>query len=330
MKTVSTTLKPKILVVDDTAANLIAMRRLLRAVEADLVEAENGEAALGACLNDEFALVLLDINMPGMDGFEVATLLQDEVSTRDMPIIFLTAAYGDDLSRLKGYHAGAVDFITKPVEPAILLSKVRVFLELHQRRLELQQALDSLAERNAELQAAQSALQHQAHHDSLTGLPNRALFRDRLDQALSLSARHQSSFAVLYIDIDGFKPVNDRLGHDAGDRVLKEIAERLRQIVRDSDTVARLGGDEFAVIANDVGHQQELLALGEKLCTRLSETYALDVPQSEAPLSLGASIGIAVYPAHGQHAEGLLHAADAAMYEAKHGGKSHAVLATPR
>lgn len=329
MKTVSTTLKPKILVVDDTAANLIAMRRLLRAVEADLVEAENGEAALGACLNDEFALVLLDINMPGMDGFEVATLLQDEVSTRDMPIIFLTAAYGDDLSRLKGYHAGAVDFITKPVEPAILLSKVRVFLELHQRRLELQQALDSLAERNAELQAAQSALQHQAHHDSLTGLPNRALFRDRLDQALSLSARHQSSFAVLYIDIDGFKPVNDRLGHDAGDRVLKEIAERLRQIVRDSDTVARLGGDEFAVIANDVGHQQELLALGEKLCTRLGETYALDVPQSEAPLSLGASIGIAVYPAHGQHAEALLHAADAAMYQAKHGGKSRAVLATP-
>jgi|TARA_R110000822_G_scaffold32743_4_gene93664 diguanylate cyclase (GGDEF)-like protein len=325
---VSPTRTPKILVVDDTPANLVAMRRLLRAVAADLVEAESGEAALGACLNDEFALVLLDINMPGMDGFEVATLLQDEVSTRDMPIIFLTAAYGDDISRLKGYGAGAVDFITKPVEPAILLSKVRVFLELHQRRLELQDAMASLAERNAELLAAQRALQHQAHHDPLTGLPNRALFRDRLDQALSLGARHASSFAVLYIDIDGFKAVNDRLGHDAGDRVLKQIAERLGHMVRESDTVARLGGDEFAIIAHDVGSPQELLTLGEKLCARLSEDYGLEVPTGEAPLPLGASIGIAIYPAHGQHAEALLHAADAAMYEAKHGGKAHALLAT--
>ncbi|WP_029890582.1 diguanylate cyclase domain-containing protein [Polycyclovorans algicola] len=319
--------KPKILVVDDTTANLVAMRRLLRTIEADIVEANNGELALRACIDEEFALVLLDINMPGMDGFEVATLLQEEASTRDMPIIFLTAAYGDDVSRLKGYGAGAVDFITKPVEPAILLSKVRVFMELYQRRLELQVALDSLAERNVELQAAQQALQHQAHHDGLTGLPNRSLFRDRLDQALSMAARHQSSFAVLYVDIDGFKPVNDRLGHDAGDRVLKEIARRLSAQMRDSDTVARLGGDEFAIIANDVGQPDELLTLGRKLCARLSEDYGLAVPAGEPPLILGASIGIAVYPRHGLDAETLLHAADATMYEAKHGGKAHALMA---
>ena len=154
------------------------------------------------------------------------------------------------------------------------------------------------------------------------------MFRDRLAQALSLGARHASSFAVLYIDIDGFKAVNDRLGHDAGDRVLKQIAERLGHMVRESDTVARLGGDEFAIIAHDVGSPQELLTLGEKLCARLSEDYGLEVPTGEAPLPLGASIGIAIYPAHGQHAEALLHAADAAMYEAKHGGKAHALLAT--
>lgn len=319
--------KPKILVVDDTSANLVAMRRLLRPVDAEIVEADGGEAALAACIDDEFALVLLDVNMPGMDGFEVATLLQDEASTRDMPIIFLTAAYGDDVSRLKGYHAGAVDFITKPVEPAILLSKVRVFLELHQRRLELQQTLNTLAQRNEELLEAQRQLQYQAYHDPLTGLPNRALFRDRLDQALSRSIRERSLFAVLYVDIDGFKPVNDRFGHDAGDAVLKQISDRLRGAVRDSDTVARLGGDEFAVIANEIQHEADALAFGEKLCLRLSEPYPLDIPADAIPPKLGASIGIAICPQHGIHAEKIVQAADAAMYTAKNGGKSRAVMA---
>ncbi len=324
----STPLKPKILVVDDTSANLVAMRRLLRSVDADIVEADGGEAALTACINDEFALVLLDVNMPGMDGFEVATLLQEEASTRDMPIIFLTAAYGDDVSRLKGYGAGAVDFITKPVEPAILLSKVRVFLELHQRRLELEQTLITLAQRNKELLEAQQKLEYQAYHDHLTGLPNRALFRDRLEQALLRATRENQPFAVLYIDIDGFKPVNDRFGHDTGDKVLQQISERLRSAVRDSDTVARLGGDEFAIIANEIHHENDALAFSEKICARLGEPYPLDIPTDVPPPKLGASIGIAVCPTHGTHAERIVQAADAAMYAAKHGGKSRAVMAS--
>lgn len=318
---------PKLLVVDDTSANLIAMRRLLRHVDAEIIEAENGEAALGACLDHDFALILLDINMPGMDGFEVASALQDEESTRNIPIIFLTAAYGDDVSRLKGYDAGAVDFITKPVEPAILLSKVKIFLELHQQRYQVEHTLEQLFQLNKELQETKNRLQHVAHHDVLTDLPNRMLFRDRLEQSLARANRDHGTFAVLYVDIDGFKPVNDQLGHAAGDAVLKQIAQRLQQRVRGSDTVARLGGDEFAVIANNIQDAAAALSLGEMLCTVLSEPYALDLPAGTKPPPVGASVGIALFPRHGDQADALLLAADHAMYQAKHGGKSHAVLA---
>ena len=127
----STLALPKILVVDDTPANLLVMRRLLAKIEVQLVEAASGAAALSACLDHDFALILLDVNMPEMDGFEVASLLQEEITTRQTPIIFVTAAYGDDLHRLKGYNSGAVDYIAKPINDQILLSKVRVFLDLY-------------------------------------------------------------------------------------------------------------------------------------------------------------------------------------------------------
>ena len=118
----------KILIVDDTYANLVAMRRLLAHCGAQIVEARSGNEALALCLDHEFALILLDVNMPDMDGFEVAALLGESEQLRDTPIIFVTAAYADDLNRLKGYRSGAVDYIAKPINDAILQSKVRVFL----------------------------------------------------------------------------------------------------------------------------------------------------------------------------------------------------------
>jgi PleD family two-component response regulator len=162
--------RPKVLVVDDTPANLVAMRRLLARMDCTVIEASSGNEALSACLDHEFALILLDVQMPDMDGFEVATLLQENEQTLSTPVIFVTAAYKDDLHRMHGYTVGAVDYIAKPVDEFILLSKVKVFLDLYRTR--------------SALAAAEAKARHLAMHDQLTGLPNRLLFADRLDGAL--------------------------------------------------------------------------------------------------------------------------------------------------
>ena len=327
---------PKILVVDDTAANLVAMRRLLANSGAQLFEARSGNEALALCLDHEFALILLDVNMPDMDGFEVAALLGEAEHLRDTPIIFVTAAYADDMNRLKGYRSGAVDYIAKPINDVILQSKVRVFLELYAARAKLQYALDQLAERNqqltqeiAERELMEAMVRHQAHHDTLTGLPNRILFHDRLHGAIQRANRHHSQFALACIDIDGFKHVNDNHGHAAGDALLQEIAARLSAHLRSNDTVARLGGDEFALVLEEIDDPQLALQLCGKLCAALGEPYALSVDGHLIEVRIGASIGVARYrPSEYPDAdERLMHAADHAMYEAKRGGKNRCVLA---
>ena len=326
---------PKILVVDDTHANLVAMRRLLAQSGALLLEARSGNEALALCLDHEFALILLDVNMPDMDGFEVAALLGEAEQLSDTPIIFVTAAYADDLNRLKGYRSGAVDYIAKPINDVILQSKVRVFLELYAARAELKQAMAELAERNrqltreiAERERIEAMVRHQASHDMLTGLPNRVLFHDRLQGAIQRAQRHHDRFALACIDIDGFKNVNDVHGHPAGDALLQEIAARLSTHLRGNDTVARLGGDEFALILEDIEDPTLALQLCEKLCATLGEPYALRVNGHSVDVRIGASIGIAPYvPDDRPDAdEQLIQTADRAMYAAKRGGKNRCVL----
>lgn len=327
---------PKILVVDDTHANLVAMRRLLAHCGAQILEASSGNEALALCLDHQFALILLDVNMPDMDGFEVAALLGEAEQLRETPIIFVTAAYADDLNRLKGYRSGAVDYVAKPINDAILQSKVRVFLELYAARAQLQQALATVEERNQQLTAEMAArevseatVRHQASHDMLTGLPNRVLFHDRLRSAIQRAQRHRSGFALACIDIDGFKHVNDTHGHLAGDALLQEIATRLSTQLRGNDTVARLGGDEFTVIMEDMYDPQQALQLGQTLCAALGQPYSLRVDGRPVEVHIGASIGIA--PCVGDDGAGaderLIQAADRAMYAAKRGGKNRCVLA---
>jgi diguanylate cyclase (GGDEF)-like protein/PAS domain S-box-containing protein len=166
-----------------------------------------------------------------------------------------------------------------------------------------------------EQKQAEERIQHVAHHDSLTGLPNRLLFNDRLGQAISLAKRDTSQFALLYLDLDKFKPVNDTLGHDAGDQLLKKAAERIREQVRESDTVARVGGDEFTVILRDISNRQDAAAVAEKIIAALAVPFHLGSdPQA---VEIGTSIGIAVYPGDAQHHETLIKLADAAMSSAK-------------
>lgn len=184
-----------------------------------------------------------------------------------------------------------------------------------------------LAMQAEKLRVAEAAVRHQATHDPLTGLANRALFLDRLHTARERSLRRGSGFALAYIDIDDFKPVNDRYGHHVGDVLLKAIADRLRDKLRREDTVARLGGDEFALILED---RLDPPGLAERLCTELIDTLREPYALGPHTVRIGASLGLALFPQHGADCDALIVAADSAMYRAKRSGKQRcAVAETP-
>jgi diguanylate cyclase (GGDEF)-like protein len=302
----------KILIVDDTKANLVALQVLLKPVEVDIVIAESGEQALMAALKNEehIALILLDVVMPVMDGFEVARLLHENEQTRSIPIIFITANQ-DDGQIEEAYLSGAVDYIQKPIRKTALISKVRVFLDLWQLRhgLELEVEQRRIAEHRVE---------HLATHDPLTNLHNRRGLYEELSELIYRSQRYKYSSAVIYVDLDGFKYVNDHFGHEAGDRLLTQVASNFKAIVRQTDSVARIGGDEFIVLITDIDGETSLITKIESLLNEASRPLEFKGHK----IAIGASIGIALYPEHGDDAETLLHHADQAMYQAKNQGKN--------
>ncbi|MGH7765565.1 MAG: sensor domain-containing protein [Candidatus Dormibacteraceae bacterium] len=175
----------------------------------------------------------------------------------------------------------------------------------------------------SERKAHTDALEYQALHDALTGLPNRSLFGDRLRQALLAARRNQKMFGVLLLDLDRFKDINDALGHDRGDSLLQEVTARLRGVLRATDTIARLGGDEFAVLTIDARHPDDVVVTAKKILASLEGPFAI----ADQMVETGASIGIAMYPVHGDDPSTLLRRADVAMYVAKRSGGGHAVYA---
>jgi len=162
---------------------------------------------------------------------------------------------------------------------------------------------------------------HLATHDSLTGLPNRLLFHDRLEQAIINADREQKLTALLYMDLNKFKPVNDRMGHSAGDDLLQMVSDRLRHTVRKTDTIARLGGDEFAVILFEINSVRSAVDIAKKILKSFDEPYMIQ----GHPIYIGTSIGIAVYPDDAITAPVLIDCADIAMYEAKESGSGYAL-----
>ncbi|MBF0401169.1 MAG: diguanylate cyclase [Magnetococcales bacterium] len=172
---------------------------------------------------------------------------------------------------------------------------------------------------------ASDRVQHLASHDTLTGLPNRMLFRELLDQEVRRSARYQQTLAVGFIDLDHFKAVNDTFGHEIGDQLLKAVSERARQQLRDSDLLARMGGDEFTLILSNIGDQGNAVAVCNKIVQALNEPFVLEGNLCQ----IGASIGLSLFPAHGQSVDALLQAADQAMYAVKKGGRNGVVVYYP-
>jgi diguanylate cyclase (GGDEF)-like protein/PAS domain S-box-containing protein len=172
---------------------------------------------------------------------------------------------------------------------------------------------------------AEEKMRYLAHYDALTGLPNRALFKDRLKQSLATAKRDNAYLALMFLDLDKFKPVNDELGHDIGDQLLKEAAKRMLNCVRESDTVSRIGGDEFVVLLSSIDTASDAMLVAEKIRESLNQPFQL----AGRNLNISSSTGIAVYPEHGKDQTQLMKNADIAMYHAKEAGRNRVWLYRP-
>ena len=441
--------KANILVVDDNAGKRLALVSVLESLNQNVITADSGRDALRALLEQEFAVILLDVQMPIMNGFETARLIRSRPQSESTPIIFVTAFSRGETDMVEGYSIGAVDFIFTPIIPEVLRAKVSVFVDLyhkiqaikrHEEHLEilvaqrtaaltteiaerkqaevairkLSSAMEKVADsifitdcngvieyinpafevvtgycrdealgqtprviksgkhdeqfyqqiwetllqgevyRNVfinkrkdgqlyheavtitpltdehgkithyissgkditESIQTQERLHHLAHHDALTGLPNRVLFVERLKHALQRAERRKRSVAVLFLDMDRFKIVNDTLGHEAGDRLLQAMAARLHACVREGDTVARFGGDEFAGFLSDVASPEDVAIVVSKFLDALAPPFMIDGHE----LFISGSIGISLYPEDGTDTQTLMKNADSAMYRAKQMG----------
>src|SRR3954453_5566422 len=241
------------------------------------------------------ALVLLDLSLP--DSFGLETFAKVYAHSPQIPIIVLTGN-DDQTVALSAVKGGAQDYLVKSrLDKELLLRSMQYSIE--RKRYQVQ-------------------LEHQANYDALTGLPNRNLLHDRLKQAV-YSQRVPRAIAVVFIDLDHFKFVNDSLGHSTGDKLLKGMADRLRGVLREGDTVARLGGDEFVLILNDQSNEEVIFRPMQRIPAQISEPMEIDGKE----LSLTCSAGISLYPQDGPDVDTLLKNADAAMYRAKEHGRNN-------
>ncbi|MBD2497816.1 GGDEF domain-containing response regulator [Nostoc sp. FACHB-280] len=328
--------KKDILIIDDKADNLRVLSSLLARKGYNVRKALNWQMALTACQTVLPDLILLDIMMPEIDGYEVCRRFKSWDLTADIPVIFISAL-DDVFDKIKGFRLGGVDYITKPFEFEEVVVRVQNQLELRQARLEilrlnteleqrvksrtweLENALQKLQREIVSRQQLQDKLLDIVLHDALTGLPNRVLFLRQLGKALNLAREDQNyHFAVLYLDCDRFKVVNDSLGHLVGDELLIAIAHRLQSCLNPGDTLARLGGDEFGILLENISDVNSAIQVAELMLKELSMTFKL----SRYEVFMNASIGINWGCKDYEKPEYLLRDADTAMYRAKAQGKA--------
>lgn len=301
MVTPSDILDARILIVDDRAANVRLLEQMLTgAGYTGVASTLNPHEVCELHRRNRYDLILLDLLMPGMDGFTVLEGLKAIETDSYVPVLVLTAEPGH---KLRALQAGAKDFISKPFDMTEVLMRVRNMLEvrlMHEMALNHARAMASLALR-----------------DPLTGLANRRLLDDRLGIAMAHARRNKGAVAVVYLDLDGFKLINDTLGHSTGDALLKIVAERLLATVREGDTVARQGGDEFMIVLFDAG-ADVAGAVVAKMIEAVAQPYVIDGRTA----GITASAGVSIYTDHGENVDALMKCADAALYEAKCAGKN--------
>ncbi|MGH1363999.1 MAG: EAL domain-containing protein [Calditrichia bacterium] len=247
-------------------------------------------------------LILLDVHLP--DGSGMENIVKVRSVCASTPIIILTGL-DDEMMAIEMVKEGVQDYLVKgSFNEKRLVRSIRYAIERHRAV--------------SELEKSRLEVEHDAYHDHLTGLPNRKLFMDRLDNAIQQGLRYKRVLGVIFVDLDGFKEINDTLGHDVGDLMLKHVTQQLTSTVRASDTVARFGGDEFIIIVNQLCEEKFLNRIIEQLQAKLARPVELD----GHTCSVSASIGISIYPFDGAESEELIKNADTAMYHAKNSGKN--------
>jgi len=437
--------KSKVLIVDDLEVNRYSLEMMLEPLDITVVHADSGDSALALVLDYDFAAILMDVEMPGLNGYQTVRLIHSNKRFRNIPIVMITASDRDNNLVNKAYESGAVDYVIKPVNKVVILNKVRQFVELDRLHRVAKQAMTEAEESKSRLQSLlnsaggaviginlqgvitfanpkaceileaehddlmQSNLQsyflaeqsddgsitpdsaisiginknkllsifkeytdsnssyerwktihgkpfyveftsnltidkngntiggvvmfqninqrkeneqklhYLANNDSLTDLANRAYFYDSLAKVIIRSRRSSASLAVLFIDLDHFKFVNDHYGHDIGDKLLQYISGMLQGSVREGDLVARMGGDEFAVILYDIDDANGMASVAQKILSKVDKP--IDIQGTK--LSVSASIGIAYYDGNAMTMEELLKSADTAMYSAKSQGRNN-------
>jgi two-component system cell cycle response regulator len=293
-------LNARILIVDDREANVGLVAQILS--EDGYTDVSTTTNSLEVCAlhrKNRYDLIVLDLQMPGMDGFEVMDGLKADEPEDYLPVIALTA---QPTHKRRALQAGARDFISKPFDLVDVTTRIHNMLEV---RL-LYKKLENY----------NKVLEQRTWHDVATGLPNRNLFNDRLTHAIALAKRHSWTLAVMFLDLDRFRCINDAHGNAVGDEVLKGVAERLLQHARDEDTVCRNGGDQFLFLMIDPRGGENI----ERIAGGLLKTIAQPIDLGDLQPVINASIGIAVYPGDGTSEEQLIKNADIAMHRAKKAG----------
>lgn len=280
-----------LLVVDDDRSMRVTMRAVLERDGYDIEECSNGSQALKRCEDEMPDLVLMDAMMPGIDGFTACKELRSLPGGKHVPVLVVTAL-DDESSIDRAFAAGANDFIPKPVNFAVLRQRISRLLDASQ---------------------AEKHVRHLAYHDILTGLPNRRTFVENLQRLTEREQAEDELIAVMFLDLDRFKMVNDTLGHDAGDLLLKEVTYRIQDCVRSSDMVSRLGGDEFTIILDRMKSIEVVARIAQKICEGLAQPFQIEGQQ----IYITTSIGISLFPNDTTNVNALIKYADTAMFQAK-------------
>jgi diguanylate cyclase (GGDEF)-like protein len=309
----------KILIVDDSPSNLFALKIFLKNIEAEFIEAANGHDALKEALKHDFAVAILDVNMPGMDGYELARRIRNRKRTEDLPIILLSADYLDNYHIFKGYNSGAVDFLAKPFMPEVLNDKVLFFIKIYNQQVRLRKAIRELERTKALVMEQNRILEELASQDMLTGLYNRRHLAKLLKHETEQCRESGGDISIMLLDLDHFKNVNDTYGHEFGDYVIKEFAARILACISVSDFAFRFGGEEFIVLLPQTD-LRGAVATAENIRRICAEKLFQNLPHT---VSMTVSIGVASYRSNPpkQHKDMIRHA-DIALYHAKENGRN--------
>ncbi len=300
-----------ILLAEFASANYQILVDELARIPASVVKIADPNDVSAAVVDNKSALILMDIEFADADDFQVVKKLRANPDTKFIPIILLADISKNEALFFKGYEAGCVDFLFRPVRPEILRAKISVHLELYERQRELQEANDVIRKQN-------NLLQQQAVRDGLTGLYNHIHFQELFAHQFYLAKRHVHPFALLMFDIDFFKEVNDSYGHQVGDIVLKKFAELVQSEIRQTDIWARYGGEEFMLALPDTS-EEGALNIAEKIRERIALTV---FHHKQLTLQVTVSIGISCFDFRMKHPADLIEQADHALYQAKAQGRN--------